>query len=226
MKQVAQAGHVPAFLCTFAAMRFPLTLQTIQLQPEPVRLFVPDAGAVRTAYEKGEIPFPYWSQVWPASIALAQFILSNPACIASKNTLELGAGLGLPSLVGARFAATAHCTDVAPEAVAIVKLSAEFLALKNVYATVLDWSHLSPDLAYDVLLLSDINYEPAAFHHLQKVVKLFLESGTHILLSTPQRLMAKSFVMPLMIYCTHQEEIMVEYEGKRVATTVMTLEPL
>ncbi|HEV7330303.1 MAG TPA: methyltransferase [Flavisolibacter sp.] len=205
-------------------MHFPLIEQTILLQPEPVRLYVPDAGVVRKAYEKGEIPFPYWSQVWPASIALAQFILSHPAYIASKDILELGAGLGLPSLVSARFAASVHCTDVAPEAVAVVKASTKLLNLENVCTSVLDWTQLPPDLSCHVLLLSDINYEPAAFACLQNVVKLFLESGTRILLSTPQRLMAKDFIMPLLVYCNHQEEVVV-HEGKPVATTVMVLEP-
>lgn len=205
-------------------MRFPLSLQTIPLHPQPVTLYVPDANAVRTAYAKGEIPFPYWSQVWPAARALAQFIFSNPAFITSKHVLELGAGLGLPSLVAARFAASVHCTDVAPEAVEIVQASAGYSGLKNVYATVLDWHQLPPGLEAGVLLLSDINYEPAAFEQLRNVVTLFLEKNTRILVSTPQRLMAKEFIMPLLSHCSLQEEVIVDHDGRQVAITVMVLE--
>ncbi|RYZ47935.1 MAG: methyltransferase, partial [Chitinophagaceae bacterium] len=131
---------------------------------------------------------------------------------------------GLPSLVAARFATSVHCTDVAPEAVAIVQASAERLHLKNVYTSVLDWQQLPDDLAPDMLLLSDINYEPAAFTHLQAVVRSFLDKNVRILLSTPQRLLAKEFVLPLLPHCTCQEELLVEHNGVQVPTTVLVLE--
>lgn len=218
------AGKAPAFLCTFAPMQFPLTWQTISLQQEPVGLYVPDARAVKTAYDGGSISSPYWSQVWPAAKALAQFILANEALLVSKNVLEIGAGLGLPSLVAARFAASVHCTDVSPEAIDIVQASAERLNLKNVYPSVLDWQQLPADLTPDVLLLSDINYEPAAFHHLQTVVKSFLDKNTRILLSTPQRLVAKEFILPLLKHCIFQQEVEVAHNGTKVATAVLVLE--
>ncbi|NTS40646.1 methyltransferase domain-containing protein [Flavisolibacter sp. BT320] len=204
-------------------MQIPITWQTVTLQHETISLYVPDAGAVKTAYAEGKITSPYWSQVWPAAKALAQFILTNPSLLSSKSVLELGAGLGLPSLVAARFAASVQCTDVAKEAVEIVQASAERLQLKNVYSSVLDWQQLPSDLRPDVLLLSDINYEPAAFVHLQAVVKAFLEEGTNVILSTPQRLVAKEFVLPLLQHCTYQEEQFVEHNGGQVPTAVLVL---
>ena len=64
------------------------------------------------------IAFPYWSKVWPSAEALALFILQHPEYIAGKMVVELGAGLGLPSLVAAQMAASVLCTDYEPEAVA------------------------------------------------------------------------------------------------------------
>jgi predicted nicotinamide N-methyase len=205
-------------------MEFPLHLQTIPLQPAPVSLYVPDAAAVRAAYEEGKIPFPYWSQVWPAAITLAQFLAMHPEYIAGKNIVELGAGLGLPSLVAAPYANTILCTDIAPEAVAIVEKSVKQMGLKNVCSMAIDWSNLPKEISADVLILSDINYEPAAFEQLQKLVNHFLQNGSLILLSTPQRLMAKEFVRPLLQHCSHQEEISVEHNGTLVPTTVLVLE--
>ncbi|MDQ3277533.1 MAG: methyltransferase domain-containing protein [Bacteroidota bacterium] len=205
-------------------MHFHLTLQTIALQPEPIRLYVPDADAVRSAYERGRIPFPYWSQVWPAAKALAQFLALHPEYIAGKTVLELGAGLGLPSLVAARYAATVLCTDIAPEAAVAVKESATHHGYENVYSSVLDWAHLPEHIAADVLLLSDINYEPIAFEQLQTVVTRFLAKGTRILLSTPQRLMAKDFIAPLLPDCTRQMEIPVMHAGQDVPVTIMLLQ--
>lgn len=219
-----QAGIEPAFLCTFASMDFPIRLETVSLQPTPITIYVPDAAAVRAAYEKGKIPFPYWSQVWPAAKALAQFLSLHPEFIDGKNVVELGAGLGLPSLVAARYANRVLCTDIAPDAVAVVEESVKHLGLKNVYTNTVDWAHLPETISADVLLLSDINYEPAAFTQLQKLVHDFLHRGFLILLCTPQRLMAKEFVLPLLQHCNHQEEITVEHNGSPVSTTVLVLE--
>lgn len=219
-----QAGFGPAFLCTFDPMNFPIRLETVSLQPAPFTLYVPDAAAVRMAYKEGKIHFPYWSQVWPSAKALAQFLAMQPEWIAGKNILELGAGLGLPSLVAAQSANRVLCTDIAPEAVAVVEKSITYLELKNVYTKTVDWAHLPETIAADVLLLSDVNYEPAAFQQLQNLVSNFLQNGATILLSTPQRLMAKAFVLPLLEFCVHQEEIDAEHNGSLVSTSVMVLE--
>lgn len=204
-------------------MPFPINLQSVFLREQSIELFVPDATFIREAYEKGAISFPYWSQVWPAAKALAEFLLQHPPYTSEKKVLELGGGLGLPSLVAARNAQRVLCTDVAPEAIEIVKRSAAHLRLQNFVADILDWQHIPQTLEADVLLLSDINYEPSAFATMQKVVASFLAKGTIILLSTPQRLMAKDFVAPLLRHCTLQEEIAVRQQEKQVAVTVMVL---
>ena len=221
---VDRRGYRLHFSCTFVGMPFPVSLQTILLDQTKLQLFVPDAIAVRFAYEKGAIPFPYWSQVWPAAKALAQFILQRPHYTGGKKVLELGGGLGLPSLVAARNAQQVLCTDVAAEAVDIVRQSAAHLHLQNFRADVLDWQYVPQALQADVLLLSDINYEPAAFAAMQRVIDFFLNQGTTILLSTPQRLMAKNFIAPLLAHCTRQQEIAVVHERSQVPITIIVVE--
>lgn len=209
--------------CTFAGMHFPLVLQNIPLQQGRVELYVPVANAVRDAYKKGMIPFPYWSQVWPAAKALAEFLLQHPHYTEKQRVVELGAGLGLPSLVAARTAAHVLCTDMVAEAVAAVRQSVAHQNLPNVAAEVLDWQGLPQGLLADVVLLSDINYEPAAFALLQTVIASFLQKGTTIILSTPQRLMARDFIAPLLVDSIQQEEVCVPHEGEEVMITVVVL---
>ena len=205
-------------------MLFPLRLETFAAGDYSVEFFVPDAVAVKEAYQKGWIPFPYWSQVWPAAKALAFFLLANPGYVREKTVLELGAGLGLPSLVAAGSASRVLCTDYVPEAVAIINRSAAHLSLQNFHAEVRDWRQMPADINPDVLLLSDINYEPEVFSTLQTIISAFLQKRTTVLLSTPQRLMAKDFIAPLLPFCTRQEEVAVQQEGTTVMTTVLVLE--
>ena len=205
-------------------MQFPLCLQEVQLQQLNISLFVPDKKAVKEAFENGLIAAPYWSQVWPAAKALAQFIITNPDYTKAKRVVELGAGLGLPSLAASRNATSVVCTDFVPEAVQIVKQSAAHLGLKNFATEIVDWHHLPHDLQADVLLLSDVNYEPTIFTSLQNLAISFLTKGTTILLSTPQRLMAKEFILFLLNYCKQQAEIVVGHDGDDVLISVLVLQ--
>lgn len=201
-------------------MKFPLRLQSFAVFHRTVALFVPDAVAVRTAYEAGEIPFPYWSKVWPAAVALADFLDRQPECVLNKRVMELGGGLGLPSVVAAAYASSVYCTDAEPVAVACVRQSATHNGLHNITAGVLGWQHLPEEPQADVLLLSDVNYEPAAFEALKKTIRLFLANNAVVILSTPQRLMAKGFVASLLPFCKRQEDVTVE----GVPVTVMVLQ--
>lgn len=208
------------------AMQFPLGLHKVQFQQATVSLFVPDKKAVKEAFESGLLADPYWSQVWPAAKALAQFITCNPEYTRAKRIVELGAGLGLPSLAAARNAKTVFCTDYIPEAVEIAKQSAAHLCLENFIAEVLDWRALPTDLQADVLLLSDVNYEPVVLTELKSTIASLLKKGTLVLLSTPQRLMAKDFIASLLMHCTRQEENIVVHEGNNVPITVLVLQTL
>ena len=85
-------------------------------------------------------------------------------------------------------------------------------------------SDLSDDLSVDVLLLSDINYEPQAFETLFNVIISFLEKGTTILLSTPQRLMAKPFIDRILPYSIFWDEKFVSNTTPVVACSIYVLQ--
>ena len=204
-------------------MNFPVKLQTITIGEIAIELFVPESNFVKQAYHEGTISFPYWSKIWPAAIALSKFMVRHPHYLQNKRLAELGAGLGLPSLLAARYASSVLCTDYVAEAVIIAQQSAAHNSLTNFTAAVVNWHHLTNDFEAEVLLLSDVNYEPVIFDELLQLVKKFLNGGSTIVLSTPQRLMAKDFIAPLVANTIQQEEIIVEHEGQVTTITVLVL---
>jgi predicted nicotinamide N-methyase len=115
------------------------------------------------------------------------------------------------------------CSDYISEAVGIASQSAAHNGLNNFTAQVLDWHSLPHNLSADVLLLSDINYDPAIFSVQQQLINHFIKTGTIVILSTPQRLMAKEFVAPLMSFCKQQEEISVSHHGNVMRITILAL---
>ena len=214
------------FIYSSLQMSFPVALQIITIGEIAIELYVPDEIALKQAYRDGKIAFPYWGKLWPSSIALSRFIVNHPQYIENKKLAELGAGLGLPSLVAARYADSVLCSDHDAEAVTIVERSALHNRLRNLETMVMDWHHLPEHFEADVLLLSDVNYEPSGFGHLLQLVNTFLGKDTTVLISTPQRLMAKEFIAPLLPNTIHQEENHVEWHGQQVMITVLVLSQL
>jgi len=209
-------------------MTLPLQLQTYHWDNDQLQLYVPDPQAVQAQYQSqkevnSNTPFPYWAKIWPAAVAMGSFLLQHPEYITGKKVLELAAGLGLPSLIAARYATEVWCSDYIAEAVAVVQQSAHYNHIQNIYGTVLNWHHLPQSLTADVLLLSDINYDPDEFKALYAVLINFLKKGTTIILSTPQRLMAKPFVERLLQWCIHRQEITVQQDEAAIPISLFVL---
>ena len=205
-------------------MAFPLFLKAYHILEQPVNLFEPDRNTIMDSYYNGLIPFPYWSQVWPAAVALARFLSSHHHYTRDKHVLELAAGLGLPSVVAAQNAASVVASDYAAEAVRAMKLTIEYNSLQNMQVQLLDWYTLPANLSADVLLLSDVNYDATLFTIQEKAIRRFLQQDTVVIISTPQRLIAKEAIMPLVSFCAHQEEMVIVHRGTVVMITVMVLQ--
>lgn len=126
--------------------------------------------------------------------------------------LELAAGLGLPSLVAARYAKQVICSDYLPEPLSFVQMSATENGIRNIETRIINWHHIPADLLTDIVLLSDVNYDPASFDALDQLLSFFLEQDSLIILSTPQRIMAKPFIEKWMPFITIQEEFILEDE--------------
>jgi predicted nicotinamide N-methyase len=184
-----------------------------------LELLVPVQSAVKANYEQllqqgYAVPFPYWAQIWPAAIALSTFLDNHHDYVFDKQVLELAAGLGLPSLVAAGTGAKKVCvSDQSEEAVQVLQQVINHNRFTNMESRRLDWHQLPDNLHPDVLLLSDINYDPVEFDALFLVLTRFLQKGALLILSTPQRLMAKPFISRLMPWCIQQENQQIEEKG-------------
>jgi predicted nicotinamide N-methyase len=194
---------------------------SIEIGEHTVRLLIPDPALMQQHFIEGATDFPAWSKLWPASIALSLFLSKHLHLVRGKNVLELGCGLGLPALLIAPFANEVCATDLDANAVDLVRRSALLNRASNVDTRVLDWSTLSAGMNYDVVLMSDVNYMPAQFPTLFALITAMLEKRATIILSTPQRLMAKPFIKMLMPYCASHET----HEVDGTAISIYILQP-
>ncbi len=192
-------------------MHYPVKLTQISAEKA---IYIPDYEQVKEVYASlikidPNTPFPFWAKLWPSSIALVNVLENNPDWIKDKQVLELGAGVGLPSLMLAGIAKSIQVSDYENEAVALLQKNIAHLNLKNVQALQLDWNHLTISIQPDVLILSDVNYDPSQFDTLIQLITNMLLDGCTVLLSTPQRIMASPFVQALETYIqtTYLEEV-------------------
>ena len=204
-------------------MDIPLSLQAFAIEDTQLEIYVPELTAVAQVYSENKIE-AYWAQVWPASVGLCGYLYKHPEYITDKNVLELAAGLGLPGLYIARLAKQIHITDRDANAVRCVQQSVIHLQLSNVNVSVLDWKDARHLPLPEVLLLSDVNYEPAVFNELQQVLEFFLQNNVKVIISTPQRLVAKQFINSLQQYFSDQWSTCIESEGKSTDVSVFVLQ--
>lgn len=163
-------------------------------------VFIPDPDAIAEQY-KHDKHAAYWAQIWPASVSLCHFLQQHSYFIKDKTVLELAAGLGLAGLYAAQFAKQVHITDIEPQAMEYIQQSIIHSQLHNVTYAAMDWKEAVHLPLPQVVLLSDVNYAPDVFEELEKVVLHFIQNKITVILSTPQRLVAKEFINRLLPYC-------------------------
>ncbi|HEX4681020.1 MAG TPA: methyltransferase domain-containing protein [Gaiellaceae bacterium] len=117
-----------------------------------LRPSAPDELIDETAFEQNEF-LPYWAELWPASLALAAALPD----VAGLRVVELGCGLGVPSLVAAARGAEVIATDWAADAVDLLRENAARNGLE-LQAETRDWRDPWPD-RFDLVLAADVLYE-------------------------------------------------------------------
>jgi predicted nicotinamide N-methyase len=138
---------------------------------------------------------PYWTDLWPAAIAMSEFILENTSMFENKKVIELGCGLGLPSIVAADIVKEITMTDYLEDALTFAKRNAELNHLSNIAFQKLDWRNISPGhQKYDVILASDIAYEKRFFDDLPIALKSLMHYHSLAVLSEPGRAFASDFL--------------------------------
>ena len=142
------------------------------------------------AFDEDEF-LPYWAELWPSGIALAEVVAGLE--LRGRRVLELGAGLGIPSLVAALGGADVLATDWADDAVELLRANAERNGLR-LRAERVRWDEPEPllrEAPWDVVLGADLLYEA---RNTEQLRALLPRLGGDILLAEPGRPFAKSFL--------------------------------
>jgi predicted nicotinamide N-methyase len=141
------------------------------------------------AFSRDEF-LPYWAELWPSGIALAGAV--GGLELRGVRVLELGAGLGLPSLAAALGGADVLATDWAEDAVELLRTN----ALRNRVALRVErvrWDEPEPllrEAPWPLVLGADLLYEQ---RNADALLELLPRLGGEVLLAEPGRPFARGF---------------------------------
>jgi predicted nicotinamide N-methyase len=142
------------------------------------------------AFDEEEF-LPYWAELWPSGIALAGAV--GELDLRGSRVLELGAGLGLPSLAAALRGGEVLATDWAKDAVDLLRVN----AARNHVALGVEhvrWDNPEPLLAqapWPLVLGADLLYER---RNADQLLELLPRLGADVLLAEPGRPFARGFL--------------------------------
>jgi predicted nicotinamide N-methyase len=154
-----------------------------------------DWEALRAEEGAAGRPVPWWARLWSSGRTLAAAIADAPP--RGARVLELGCGLGLPSIVAALGGAEVLATDGSTDAVAF---AAHGLALNEVEAEVahVQWAEHGDALAargpWDVVLAADVLYNRANVEAALRLLPRLVAPSGEIRLADPGRAGARDFL--------------------------------
>jgi predicted nicotinamide N-methyase len=152
-----------------------------------------DALISEEAFEQEEF-LPYWAALWTSAVALAHDV--SMRSLRGKPTLELGCGLGLPSIAAARAGGRVLATDWSEDA---VLAAAENAARNGAEVETLKCSWAEPDAIVErapwpLVLASDVLYEQRNVDELLGLLPRLVDATGLVLLADPGRVPAERFL--------------------------------
>lgn len=144
---------------------------------------------------------PYWAELWPSGIALADAILQEPALVQGKAVLELGCGAGTTAAAAILAGARLTVTDYAPEALTLCRYNALANADAEPDAAIqLNWRRPDPAFlqeagrGYPVVLIADGLYETRDIDPLLVLAERIVAPDGLLWLAEPGRPVAARFL--------------------------------
>jgi predicted nicotinamide N-methyase len=168
---------------------------------------------------------PYWAELWPSAIALARHLSGRD--LRGKRLVELGCGVGLPSVVALDRGAEVLATDHYEAALDFASHNARTNLGREPGTALLDWH--APRLeglgTFDLVVAADVLYERRNAPALATLVPKLLAPGGEAVFADPRRNDAPLFfgLMEKLGFQASAESMTVEQGSKKIKVLVHRL---
>lgn len=141
---------------------------------------------------------PYWTELWPSSVALAEWLALRREEIAGRACLDLGCGLGLTALVGQWLGARVTAVDYEEAALGFARRNAQLNQVPQPLWTLMDWRR--PAVRAESMARiwgGDIMYETRFVAPVLRFLKHALAPGGAAWVAEPGRAVYEAFLHAL-----------------------------
>jgi len=130
--------------------------------------------------------FPLWAKIWKASWVLSAYLADMPV-EPDKRFLELGAGVGLVSIVAASFGHPMTMTEYNPDALNFAHANAHLNNCPGLPIRKLDWHRPQLSGKFDAIVASEVTYKLEDFVPLIRLFRAYLQPEGEIILASEMR---------------------------------------
>ena len=140
--------------------------------------------------------FPLWAKIWQASWVLADYLAGMPV-EAQKQFLELGAGVGLVSIVAASLGHRITMSEHNYDALQFARANALINECPRLPIVDLDWNRPQSPGRFDYIVASEVTYKKEDCRPLVKLLKACLEPDGEVILAGEMRKSSMDFYKEL-----------------------------
>jgi predicted nicotinamide N-methyase len=182
--------------------------EIVGLDGRDVRVLRPRDGEAllsEEAFEHEEF-LPYWAELWPSARVLAAQVAAR--ALRGARTLELGCGLGLPSIAAALAGGRVLATDWSPEAVEAAAHNAQRNGVE-IEVAVVPWQRprrIVERAPWDLVIGADLLYERRNAGQLLELLPQLVDARGEVWIADPGRRAAEGFVAGLEGRWVHREQ--------------------
>lgn len=126
--------------------------------------------------------FPLWAKIWRASWVLSAYLADLPAD-ADKQFLEIGAGVGLVSIVAATCGHHITLSEYNSDALNFARANARLNKCPHLPVVHLDWLHPQLKKQFDCIVGSEVAYKQTYLNALLQFFKSHLKPDGEIILA-------------------------------------------
>jgi predicted nicotinamide N-methyase len=167
--------------------------------------------------------FPLWPKLWEASWILAGYLADKPV-EKNKTFLEIGAGLGLVSIVACSFGHRITMTEYNPDALQFAHANAHLNTCPRLPIVELDWNQPHLTRRYDYIVASEVVYNTADFSPLVKLFQTYLKPDGEIILASEMRKTSGEFYKYLQpLFKIQTVKKILRFENEKTLITLFRL---
>jgi predicted nicotinamide N-methyase len=134
---------------------------------------------------------PYWANIWPAAIALSEYIVEHQLEFRGKKNMELGCGLGLVGITVFAIGGDVLFTDNDSNALRFTQENFKRNFKRSASVQLMDWRNPGDTHLFDIILAADILYEKRWLQPVLDILENNLASNGIAYIAGPDRTVSR-----------------------------------